>query len=1000
MGRTFLAIVICFGIAGCSSSSFVGRGYEDFTAYYNTYYNAKRSFEKAEESSTTRSETIDRDRYLEIYQLPTVGAGNDLEQAIKKSADILRKHDTSKWVDDALMLIGKSYFFSQNYSAAEQKFNEVIELGTGLSKEAHFWLGRSLVASGNYEEASAAIRIVLDEEDLGKRWQPLTELVLAEAHLKMGQWDAAEELLTSALPKARDKHAAARGQFLLGQILERRGSFEEARDAYRRVAKFNPQYELEYAAAYKAGEMEGLYVDPEQALRTVRKMERNDKHFGYQTELALLRGNILYAAGRFDEAADVFEEILYDSERLTQGVRGRAQYALGLYYRDVAVDFTRAAAHFDTASVQLRGRNNQQQNQREDFAFAPGAITDAEGLSETFGSFADVYGRLVEIDSLLVLGSLSEEEFDARIEEIRIQRAIEFEEQRKLEEERRIKQQFEAGANQNSERGESFNQTKAAEIGSTSSASGEAGFLFHKDLNIVRENLQNFFEVWGQRPLAPNWRYLSLVEAAAQADGNPEGEVSAEVVGVDDLPFDILPPVDVTAVPRDPEARLQMLEERAEVRYDLGNVLFLAMNRPDSALYWYNKVIDEGGSDVARKRAYYAVAEVHESTGNTVAAETTREQLLEVFPDALDSTVEDSVAVRTVLTDSARVDYDKLFQRWELNGPTYVLADSFLIKSHQFAETELAPKHLLAGAKVHGEALRADSISLLEPIQTNLPDSFFVELGMRPADSTGLFEVYVDDLFGLVSARYPGSPYANFAREATAVFAEARRGSEDEPEKELPVANTDSVAVPDKSTPRVELEREREDRGIRSGVDTPIAGEVEETEPNMAEQNLEKEAERMAKLPDPPETPKENESEEPLSVDDVKRRLAERNREDTTEEKTVADTANADTVAVDGTQSAVYDSVAVMPVLIGGIEKLLESRILPEFEEGEELSGAVLVEFTVETDGSVGEATVKTSLGPGYDEEALRLIKSARFVAGRLESGEPARVRMSLPVIF
>ena len=79
--------------------------------------------------------------------------------------------------------------------------------------------------------------------------------------------------------------------------------------------------------------------------------------------------------------------------------------------------------------------------------------------------------------------------------------------------------------------------------------------------------------------------------------------------------------------------------------------------------------------------------------------------------------------------------------------------------------------------------------------------------------------------------------------------------------------------------------------------------------------------------------------------------------------------------------------------------KYLSSHLqTPETQE--RLHGTVILQFVVETDGSIGEVKVVRSVHPDYDVEAVRLIKSLpKFTPGR-QNGQPVAVWYTLPVMF
>ncbi|MXZ05716.1 MAG: hypothetical protein F4Y90_09620, partial [Rhodothermaceae bacterium] len=140
---------------------------------------------------------------------------------------------------------------------------------------------------------------------------------------------------------------------------------------------------------------------------------------------------------------------------------------------------------------------------------------------------------------------------------------------------------------------------------------------------------QDFILIWGERPLAPNWRRIAAIEAAqAEVTEGEEGGALQPTLNIS------MPIVDVSAVPRNPEAFDEMLSDRANARYELANVLFLSMNLPDSAAVWYRMVIEEDFAESVAQRAYYALAEVQQVLGDTLAANRLYELIVSDYPDS------------------------------------------------------------------------------------------------------------------------------------------------------------------------------------------------------------------------------------------------------------------------------------------------------------------------------------------------------------------------------
>lgn len=737
---SLLPVWILFGfvliLSGCKTPDFIGNRYSNFTAYYNTFYNAERQFRSGYENLDRTDVAVDRERYLPLF-VKTTGssASREFEQTVLKSANLLREHPDSKWVDDALMLIGKSYFYQENYVGAIQKFNEVIEVESDLEDEAQFWLARSLTTSGAYAEAEETLSLAINEGDANARWMAQYSLLLGELSLQQELWEDAASYLASALPEIKDKQLAARTAFLLGQIEEQRGNWEASVTAYEAVRGYRPPYELDYAARYSAVRVKGMYVDGDRALADLRRMERDDKNFSKSGEMRFLRARIMQEIGRDDEAFDIYDGLLYDP-LATPGtgggtsIRGRVHYALGELYRDIDGNYVMAAAHFDTAAASLTtpgaGRSAGRvgaSSTRE--LFAPEAITDAADLKTSYAAFSRIYRDVARFDSLLWLGSLPQEEYDAKILELRQKRAEELEEQRRIMEERQREQAFRNASNEN----DAFLNRGLPEgkvIPTLDDPTGQAGgFLFHEDPIRVQEGRVSFQQIWGNRPRVPNWRRqaaISATDVEMNEEQLAEQEAMLEQIGQNELPD-----IDDSAVPRDSTSQVEMKADRAISRYELGNILFLGMAMPDSAAVWYRQVIEEDGQEPVAQRALYAMAEVQGALGDSTSAMRLYRDILDRFPesDFIPNVrerlgLENDGIVATDSTQMAIVAFERAIS-WS-EDDSVAVADSLLRVAIDWVEFPESNRALFALGERHLMLAAADSAAIFAPVAHSMPE--------------------------------------------------------------------------------------------------------------------------------------------------------------------------------------------------------------------------------------------------------------------------------------
>lgn len=107
---------------------------------------------------------------------------------------------------------------------------------------------------------------------------------------------------------------------------------------------------------------------------------------------------------------------------------------------------------------------------------------------------------------------------------------------------------------------------------------------------------------------------------------------------------------------------------------------------------------------------------------------------------------------------------------------------------------------------------------------------------------------------------------------------------------------------------------------------------------------------------------------------------------------------------VSSTSDNPFDVVEEMPQFPGGAAALMQylSKNIryPEEAHKNNIQGRVIVNFIVETDGSITEAKVTRSIHPLLDAEALRVINAMPKWNPGMQGGKPVRVKYTVPVTF
>jgi len=702
-------------VLGCGRGSFVGRQYDDLTAYYNTFYNANQAFESGLESVTESGGDIDRTRYLSVFPTPQGGTGeSSFEKAIQKSADVLREHPNSEWVDDALLLIGRARYYQQNYVGAAEKFREVIAVGADREGEARFRLAQTLLAAGRTAEAADALRAGLDTETDYGTWTARMRLARGILSVRQQDWAAAEQALMQGLEGPLPDEAGARGAFLLGQVRETREQFDRAEDAYRRVLEYDPRYPLAFAARLSALEMEGLGGAPDRALAQLGSLERGDNTREMRGEIARVRARLYLIQNRPGRAKQALTTILRSEEAPRGTALGRVHYDLAVLYRDRYEDFTRAAAHFDTAATNLSGGSGSGTSGNDEQVL-PRAPSDAPEEADRFRGLAEHAEAVARMDSLLRLGQMPRGEFQAVVDKIR-QRRLDQREEEAAEARRNQQQQFRGGGRAGTAGRPS---ARSSQQNAVQTRGSDAGFLFHRDPTLVQEGRRQFEQTWGERPLVDNWRRVEAIDGRSAPTAADDGRTPQAESPAASPPSTRV--VDVSAVPRDSASRAEMEAERAVARYRLANALYRNANRPDSAETWYIKILGQDWKHPVARQALYGLAQAHRAQNDSTAAAEALHYIVQEYPGTpyakrarqqlgLEPVESDASPETGTKADSA---YAQAYAAWR-SGANENALNQFLAVADSYAETSVAPRALLAAGIVYHRAAPGDSSGALK----------------------------------------------------------------------------------------------------------------------------------------------------------------------------------------------------------------------------------------------------------------------------------------------
>ena len=340
--RIFVLLPLLILLSGCSV-------WENFTTYFNLYYNADELYTKIEK------QILDQKKDLFSIETATIppAANADVQKLIEKCSAILQFSPNSSYVDDALMMLGKSFYYQKNYLKSQKKFEELIASDPDgqYALESRLWIGKCEMRLRNYADGLVVLKEVRDiaiEEDE----EPIMEEAFIEEIVyrkTIGDIPAAILTANEFLEISDNDEINGELWYEVGNLNMEIDDLENAVIAYENVFEYSPDYELEVSAMLKLGRAYRESGNPEEALELFTDMRSEDKYTDKYSDIDLELGITHSALGQYDEALDFFS--IVDTTYKNTPNSGAAKYEIASVYEYGLQILDTAAVYYQKAST-------------------------------------------------------------------------------------------------------------------------------------------------------------------------------------------------------------------------------------------------------------------------------------------------------------------------------------------------------------------------------------------------------------------------------------------------------------------------------------------------------------------------------------------------------------------------------------------------------------------------------------------------------------------------
>ncbi|MCR6719831.1 MAG: tetratricopeptide repeat protein [Chitinophagaceae bacterium] len=325
---------------------------QNTVTHYNYHFNASRKLTDV----INRAKEQFRDDYSQLlpfynYSLDvTMADSMELDSVSFKAQTGIVLHDLrNDWADNMYLLWGQSYYLQQKFDSASLMFqfinyafapredddyystigsardgNKATSISTKEKKgllrkalteppsrnDAFIWQIRTFLQRDLYAEAASLILALQNDSLFPSRLHDDLEQMQAYYFYRQNNWDSAAVHLEGALGSAENKQERARWEFLLGQLYERTGKFEQSASYYENAIgrTTDPILEVYARLALVRVNRDEKENTVDNNIATLLKMAKRDKYVDYRDIIYYMAAQMEIERGNWEAAIPLLEK--------------------------------------------------------------------------------------------------------------------------------------------------------------------------------------------------------------------------------------------------------------------------------------------------------------------------------------------------------------------------------------------------------------------------------------------------------------------------------------------------------------------------------------------------------------------------------------------------------------------------------------------------------------------------------------------------------------------
>ncbi len=455
--------------------------------------------------------------------------------------------------------------------------------------EGMLWLVKTQIERGKWIEANYFLDQLEKEPDVLKSVRDEVPVVRADYYLKQKDYKNAIDALHYAIENTSDKRLKGRMSYALAQAYQMNGQAAQAQEAFAAVSEYKVDFEMEVNA--QLSQLKNQWASgsssSEDVIRKLKRMARQDRNRLYLGSVYSSIAEVQLASGNQEEALESFQLALSHSQndavkseiylRLATLFLGKEQYEDSYVYHDSTL------SAMPEKDPRYRATEIQAGNLRD--------IAKNISIIETQ-------------DSLLYLGSLSEDELD-KIARKKAQEAWEKNQAGQAEEE-------------------------SGGFSATTTVVAANSRFFAYNVASKTQGRKDFLKRWGDRPLEDDWRRSQKSSSTfdqEDTDSEQEEEVPDVLLSKEKEKF-------LRGIPRDEKSRESANQELEKAMFELGTGLRTMLSNHRRSNETLLKLLDRYPDSDHKAEAFYFIYLNYVDLENPAQAESFKSRLIRDFPNS------------------------------------------------------------------------------------------------------------------------------------------------------------------------------------------------------------------------------------------------------------------------------------------------------------------------------------------------------------------------------